>query len=323
MANTKSIDIEKSSSQCAYIADASQTGLDLGATFTIEAWLNAESLPRDGAYRAFVGKWQTTGNNRSYVARLNNTGGVYTIQMVSDANGASGSSTIISSDALTFSSSTWYHIAISVSSGKVSFYQDAVAKGGAAGLATPYNGAAAFVIGAEQQGGAYGWDGLIDDVRVWSTARTQQNISDYRSTELVGNESGLVGYWKFNNNYEDATSNNNDLTGYNTPTFSTSVPFTDIDYTLVCDKGEFVLTGNNASLLASRKLTCSMGSFVLTGIDVALKAARKIVMETGSYILTGNPIVINLKKWIEKTKNAGSWSEKTKNDGSWSEKTKN
>ncbi|HBK84747.1 MAG TPA: hypothetical protein DDZ53_01795, partial [Firmicutes bacterium] len=42
------------------------------------------------------------------------------------------------------------------------------------------------------------FNGIIDDVRIWNIARTQQQIRDNMNKELVGNESGLVGYWKFN-----------------------------------------------------------------------------------------------------------------------------
>ena len=39
------------------------------------------------------------------------------------------------------------------------------------------------------------------------------------------NEAGFAGYWKLNNNYDDKTSNGNDLTATNSPTFSTEVPY--------------------------------------------------------------------------------------------------
>ncbi len=40
--------------------------------------------------------------------------------------------------------------------------------------------------------------GVMDDIRFWSVARTQSDILDNYDTELMGNESGLIGYWKFN-----------------------------------------------------------------------------------------------------------------------------
>ncbi len=37
--------------------------------------------------------------------------------------------------------------------------------------------------------------GMLDDVRLWSTARSQEQIAEYRDKALSGNEPGLVGYW--------------------------------------------------------------------------------------------------------------------------------
>jgi len=37
--------------------------------------------------------------------------------------------------------------------------------------------------------------GMLDDVRLWSTARSQEQIAEYRDKALSGNEPGLIGYW--------------------------------------------------------------------------------------------------------------------------------
>jgi hypothetical protein len=72
-----------------------------------------------------------------------------------------------------------------------------------------------FTFGKNTNDSLY-FDGCIDEVRIWNTARTQQQIQDNMNAELVGNESGLVGYWKLNEGTgataNDSTSNNNDGT---------------------------------------------------------------------------------------------------------------
>lgn len=40
-----------------------------------------------------------------------------------------------------------------------------------------------------------GFNGAFAELRVWNTARTNQDIDNNRSQQLVGNEAGLVGYW--------------------------------------------------------------------------------------------------------------------------------
>ena len=44
--------------------------------------------------------------------------------------------------------------------------------------------------------GAY-FNGAIDEFRMWNVARSQADIMATMGTKLVGNEAGLVGYWKF------------------------------------------------------------------------------------------------------------------------------
>jgi len=40
--------------------------------------------------------------------------------------------------------------------------------------------------------------GELDDLRIWNTARTQEEILAHMNSELAGNEPGLVAYWNFN-----------------------------------------------------------------------------------------------------------------------------
>lgn len=56
-------------------------------------------------------------------------------------------------------------------------------------------------------------NGQLSDVRIWNTARTAQEIANNYQKRLVGNESGLVGYWKLDRGtgttVADSTSNAN------------------------------------------------------------------------------------------------------------------
>ncbi len=53
------------------------------------------------------------------------------------------------------------------------------------------------------------YNGIIDEIRIWDVARTQQEIQQFMNQELDGSEQGLVGYWKFNEGMGDIA---NDLT---------------------------------------------------------------------------------------------------------------
>jgi hypothetical protein len=47
---------------------------------------------------------------------------------------------------------------------------------------------------------------MIEEVRIWNIARTQADIQNNMHHELIGNEPGLVGYWRFNEGSGDTVS---------------------------------------------------------------------------------------------------------------------
>lgn len=86
-------------------------------------------------------------------------------------------------------------------------------------------------------GGTYfqSFEGLIDEVRLWNITRTQAEIQSKMNTTLIGNESGLVGYWKFDETAGaaiavDATANHNDLNVQNGATFVNSPANTAVSF---------------------------------------------------------------------------------------------
>ncbi|SVB43939.1 uncharacterized protein METZ01_LOCUS196793, partial [marine metagenome] len=43
-------------------------------------------------------------------------------------------------------------------------------------------------------------NGVIDEVQIWNVSLTESQIQSYMATSPMGNESGLVGYWRFDEN---------------------------------------------------------------------------------------------------------------------------
>ena len=107
--------------------------------------------------------------------------------------------------AVTFNDGLWHHIAIvhDAAAGQSRCYVDGVQYD----VTKSYTGYLNFgeshaLIGADFDGlnktlGNY-LIGVVDDARLWSTARTVGEIAANKDAELVGNEAGLIGYWKFN-----------------------------------------------------------------------------------------------------------------------------
>ena len=93
---------------------------------------------------------------------------------------------------------TWYHVAgvHDAPLGATHLYVDGVLEatdgGGAAGSITP---TAALLMATFQLTSFL--NGTLDEVSVWSTARSMGDLARGRYRALTGNEAGLVGYWPF------------------------------------------------------------------------------------------------------------------------------
>src|SRR3990167_7449913 len=220
MANTYSLDLEAGSSQYAAIADVSQTGLDLAGDMSAEAWVKFESTPGASGIYTIISKYQPA-SNKSYLFYLYNDAGTLNLRFIGSNDGSTDNTVSVT---WTPSVGTWYHTAVTKSGTTVKFYVNAAQQGTDQTIAnaTLFNGTAQFSIG-EAGGGSF-FDGLVDDVRMWSDVRTGTEITNNYQVELAGNEANLVGYWKLNNDYLDETANNNDLTASGSPVFSTDIP---------------------------------------------------------------------------------------------------
>ena len=120
---TYSLDLEKGSSQYAYITDVSQTGLDVTGDFTIEAWIKLESQPTGditGGAFTIASKWSYSGIAfRSYsLSYISATGYKLKLQIYT------GSTTITftSTDFGELPLDEWIHIAVTFTSGTAKFY---------------------------------------------------------------------------------------------------------------------------------------------------------------------------------------------------------
>ena len=71
------------------------------------------------------------------------------------------------------------------------------------------------------------FNGIIDEVRIWNTMRTESQIQADMNRPLIGNESNLIAYWKFDegigNTTIDATGNGNTGTLINGPVWVSGI----------------------------------------------------------------------------------------------------
>ena len=216
-APTQCTDLEASSSQ--YASKSSPTGITFTDDFTCEAWVKLESY----AAGTIVSRTSTPGTNgfRMYVGSdgtlVLNGGGEYITSYQS------------------LPRNRWVHVAVSLDmSGNAGLvYIDGVnVPGVLSGSGTSLTQAGNLQVGAGNSTTFF--DGKIADVRVWSAVRTATEIQDNMFQQLVGNETNLVAYFKLNGDFNDSTSNANNLTASGSATATdTDNPFSDTEYGIV------------------------------------------------------------------------------------------
>ena len=113
----------------------------------------------------------------------------------------------------------WQYVSLVFnSSGSVDTYIDGVSTGSSAINLSSVVGSMPLEIGDIFTGGCTGcigpFNGMLDNVDIWNTALSQQDIQDNMLCSPVGSENGLVGYWNFEEGVGtiayDQTTNGND-----------------------------------------------------------------------------------------------------------------
>ena len=172
-------------------ADSICNALAGNGTITIECSIYPLDLSIDQYFIAFngsdysnnlqMGTFDTNGNLKIYNPNLG--------------------STVDSGNALSVSS--WYHTALTIDeSNNVTFYLDGSPtdiNGTSYGSAFSVSAGDKFSIGQEWDSGPAAsnfYKGYIDDIRIWSTVRTQAEIQNNIDRPLAGTEAGLVAYYE-------------------------------------------------------------------------------------------------------------------------------
>lgn len=227
-ANTASFSFASASAQSASIADGSQTGLEIsGGTMTLEKWVKWTS---SGASSCLMSRWSATSGFFCYTAFYN--GFARMRFRIADSVGAQDyvEWTYTPTNALWTHYAFVWDSALTLATGAMKFYVNGTNFTTGFNIITN-NGInnvrdlnVPFTLGAFGDA-ASPLNGLMDEARVWNTARTQPEIAANMSIQIPGSSPGLQGYWRANNTPDDETTNNNDLTLNNGAGYSVDVPF--------------------------------------------------------------------------------------------------
>ncbi|MFH0736555.1 MAG: LamG-like jellyroll fold domain-containing protein, partial [bacterium] len=224
--------------------------------FTIECWINPWNF--DGDYRVILGN-QTTDQ---FQFNLDN-GGMSNARLELYAGGSN-----LFTGNLFWQSNQWYHLAVIKSDNTVKFFRDGQLLG--SGEHTASIGViSALYVGFRALTGHHPFSGKIDELRFWNIARSQNEIRENMFTPLEGNESGLLGYFKFNHG---SPSNNNS------------------SVTVLSD---YSPKGNNGTL-TNFGLADSTSNWVLSTLPIGIgdSFSQLAISDTGSVILNGIHLIL-------------------------------
>ena len=167
--------------------DLGASGITLGSAFTLEAWIYSDQA--DASWHGFMGN-QTSGTT-------NRAPGLWVYQNnrihFGFGNGTSWQSG--NTDSGTLIENQWNHVAMTFQGTEIKVYINGV-------LETTKTGVTGSPVDPLRWIGRVDnyFTGKIDEVRVWSIERSEADLKSYMCQKLIGDETGLEGYWRFDDN---------------------------------------------------------------------------------------------------------------------------
>ncbi len=188
--------------------------IDGSQQLTVEMWVRIDQFD---AWRTFFGKYRNL-SNRIQFQQYNEPGKIAVVVN----NGADikkeGNQAYYYTPNAEVTIGDWFHLAM-VFDGtqpeeqRLTLYINGMPrplkKEGAAKGAVPTHlpsTSAPLLLGAEKSRGDYGYKGLMDEIRIWTIARSSQQIRDNMERELKGTEEGMRLYYPVDAESETAKS---------------------------------------------------------------------------------------------------------------------
>ena len=187
-----------------YVDMGNASTFNVGTAVTYEAWIKPDSSQSGYIFRKVVAfaedKQFLYSGNRVYFYLYDIFGGTHLISSPSIPN------------------HQYTHVAATyeASTGTASLYINGVFDTSKSVGNSVSNSTGNLYYGFDLVGSDPPLKGIIDEARIWNIARTESEIQSTMNQTLNGNETGLIGYWKFDEGTGtityDATSSHNDGT---------------------------------------------------------------------------------------------------------------
>ncbi len=199
-----------------FVQVANSPLIGAGSNFTVEGWVNVTST----STQTIVGSWEEGNAERSFRLTLQDVSGTFAPVFEVSSDGTSVT-TIQPTTGGAVSLNEWHHVAATLDAdGNAKVLLDGNVVAASSGVGSLFQTDAPIGIGATLADGGASLTttnllkGGVDEVRFWSVERTVDQIQDSYQTQLVGNETGLTAYYRFDDQLpgeiQDITANNID-----------------------------------------------------------------------------------------------------------------
>ncbi|MFV1883806.1 MAG: LamG-like jellyroll fold domain-containing protein [Balneola sp.] len=255
----------------------SATSLKPTGSVTVEAWIKPTT---DLAYAQIAGNIVDDFLDESgYGITLNGSGGLFF--MVETSNGSGTEVEFLSSGANTITLNEWQHVAGTYDGTTKRIYINGVevASSSSQTGSIDYSPSNNFRIGQYKDSNeTYPFEGEIDEVRVWETARSQKEIRENMHLIPSSAPYGLLGYWQMNEG--SGTTANNPISG-------TDATLTNFEFDSNDGWTTSPLPVANGSSFTEESVTT--GTFVLGTISVTMEDDFDNAVDVMVSQITGQP----------------------------------
>ena len=185
---------------------------------TVEGWFKVGAFDKTWQGLFYKGNTGSESNlgQREYGLWVNSAGYLNLSSTPADrATSGAGQLTIVTPSGI-IQAGQWHHFAavIDANDGSMKLYVDgSLQASGSYGTADIRTTTGPLRLGDSLEAN-HKFNGTLDEVRLWNVARSQSQIQADKDRVLAGNESGLAGYWRFEEGTgpvaADSTANQND-----------------------------------------------------------------------------------------------------------------
>jgi len=264
-----------------YVLIAHNSSLNLTTAMTVEAWIKTTSTSEEYIL-------EKTENAYYFGINLAGNAGKISMYLVGVNSGW------LYSNNTTINDGSWHHVAAAYDGANEYLYVDGVLDNSLSVSGTIGTNGDPLYIGSRDGGSVFG--GQMDEVRLWNVARSGAQIRSAMHCTLTGSESGIVGYWQFDegtgSTAYDKTSNGNNgtLTNFN---FNSSSGWVSSTAPLG--------PGTNTSTTSFTSGTASLGTVSLTTTDAfdnAVDLYSTKISGAPNSLPSGSSTVLNDRYWI-------------------------